>query len=107
MSHVLSVRVSVYQLSIKPYENPAIKLVWTNSKEENTPISVWLVDDNGIIEALGEYKSVKGDQKNHYLPCCYLWKLRKFPIVELQGMSQEKKNPNLKFKPESILTHKN
>lgn len=39
-----------------------MKLVWTNSEGENRPISVWLVNYNGITEAFGEYKDIEGDQ---------------------------------------------
>ena len=62
LCHVFYNRISVYQLLIKAYEKPVIKSVWTNSKEENTPISVWLVSDNGITEAFGEYRDIEGDQ---------------------------------------------
>lgn len=59
---LLTLRVGVYQLLIKAYEKPVIKSVWRNSKEENTPISVWLVDNNGITQAFGEYKDSEGHQ---------------------------------------------
>lgn len=64
---------------------------------------MWLVDDNGTTETFREYKGVKGDQKN--------------PLFALLSMEDEevsysritrnesgKKNPKLKFTPQSILT---
>lgn len=73
MSRVLlTVGVGVYQLLIKAYEKPVIKSVWTNSKEEKTPISVWLVDDNGIIQAFGKHEDTEGDQNTLFALLLYM-----------------------------------
>lgn len=77
---------------MKAYEKPVIKSVWTNSKEENTLISVWLVDDNGITEAFGEYKDIEGDQ-NTLFALLYM----EAEEVSYSGITRNKSEKNSQF----------